>query len=278
LELFLDRSLKRPKEIETQLHLPLFLSIPFLRQLKGSSAGRNGQAAARLARAAAGTPGGETQTSDAEQAERNELDTYHEALRDRLVNYFEIRDMTHKPKMIAVTSCNEKAGVSSVASGLAASLSETGDGNVLLVDMRGERGAAHAYYQDKPACGLEDALEDKSRNGALVNKHLYVVSADSVGHELQRLLPRQFSQFVPRLKASDYDYIIFDMPPVGQTSISAKVARFMDMVLMVVESSKTDRDVARRAVALLAESKATVAAVLNKHQTYVPAWLHHELH
>ena len=79
-------------------------------------------------------------------------------------------------------------------------------------------------------------------------------------------------------KVSDYDFIIFDMPPVGQTSITSKVARFMDMVLMVIESNKTDRDVARRAGALLAESKATVATVLNKQRRYVPAWLQADFH
>jgi hypothetical protein len=47
---------------------------------------------------------------------------------------------------------------------------------------------------------------------------------------------------------------------------------------MVIESNKTDRDVARRAGALLAESKATVATVLNKHQRYVPAWLQADFH
>jgi len=48
------------------------------------------------------------------------------------------------------------------------------------------------------------------------------------------------------------------------------------MVLMVVESEKTDRDVAKRAGLLLAESNATVATVLNKQKTYVPRWLQQE--
>jgi Mrp family chromosome partitioning ATPase len=52
----------------------------------------------------------------------------------------------------------------------------------------------------------------------------------------------------------------------------------MDMVLMVIESEKTDRDVAKRAGDVLAESKASVAAVLNKRRRYVPAWLHQEFH
>jgi Mrp family chromosome partitioning ATPase len=212
------------------------------------------------------------------QEQEKPLKPYHEALRDRLVTYFDIRHMTHKPKLIAVTSCLDGAGVSSVANGLAASLSETGDGNVLLVNMRGERGAAHAFYHGKPACGLADALNDETRDSAMVDENLYVVSADTVDRELQRIAPRQFSTMVPRLKASDYDYIIFDMPPVSQTSITSKVARFMDMVLMVIESNKTDRDAARRACGLLAESKATVATVLNKQRRYVPTWLQPDFH
>jgi Mrp family chromosome partitioning ATPase len=110
-----------------------------------------------------------------------------------------------------------------------------------------------------------------------VHDHLFVVATDTE-EKPQRILPRQFGDMVPKLKASDFDYIIFDMPPVAQTSITSKVARFMDMVLMVVESEKTDREVAKRARALLAESKATVATVLNKRKQYVPKWLLQEFH
>ena len=273
-ELLFDRSLRRPKDVESTLSVPLFLSIPAMRLRSALSAPNENGAANALAtierkrgekRSAAGEGG-------------SEMKPYHDALRDRLVNYFDIRDMTHKPKLIAVTSCSKGAGVSSVATGLAASLSETGDGNVLLVDMRDQPGAAHAFYDGKPAIGLAEALENDTRTNALVHEHLYVVSAGSTDRKLLKILPQQFSHFVPKLKASDYDYIIFDMPPVGQTSVTAKVARFMDMVLMVVESEKTDRDVAKRASALLAEANATVATVLNKHRSYVPAWLQQELH
>ena len=52
---------------------------------------------------------------------------------------------------------------------------------------------------------------------------------------------------MPKLKASDYDYIIFDMPPVNQISITPRLAGFMDMVLLVIESEKTDREVVKRA-------------------------------
>jgi Mrp family chromosome partitioning ATPase len=63
------------------------------------------------------------------------------------------------------------------------------------------------------------------------------------------------------------------MPPVSQTSITARLSGFMDMVLLVIESEKTDREVAERANTLLAESNATVSAVLNKTKKYVPSRL-----
>ena len=46
---------------------------------------------------------------------------------------------------------------------------------------------------------------------------------------------------MPKLKASQYDYIIFDMPPVSQTSMTARLSGLMDMVLLVIESEKTSK-------------------------------------
>ena len=51
----------------------------------------------------------------------------------------------------------------------------------------------------------------------------------------------------------------------------------MDMVFMVVEAERTDRDVVTRATDLLTESKANVGIVLNKNRTYVPKALQQEL-
>jgi Mrp family chromosome partitioning ATPase len=64
---------------------------------------------------------------------------------------------------------------------------------------------------------------------------------------------------------------------VTQISVTPRLARFMDMVLLVVESEKTDREVAQRAAALLSESRGNVGVVMNKNRSYVPKRLHQEL-
>ena len=211
---------------------------------------------------------------------RHALRPFYDTLRDRLITYFEVKNLTHNPKLVALTSCGDRAGVTSTAAGLAAALSETGEGNVLLVDMNVERGAAHHFYKGHLSCGIDEALKKDKRDEAKVQNNLYVVtesSSNSDEDSLPRVLPKRFTSLVPKLKASDYDYIIFDMPPMSQISITPRLARFMDMVMVVVESEKTDREVVQRAVNMLTEARANVGVVLNKRKHYVPKQLQQEL-
>ena len=178
---------------------------------------------------------------------------------------------------MAVTGCTKGAGVTTIASGLAASLSETGEGNVLLVDMTLKQGAAHPFHKGKPACTLDELLADQKIDGAQVQQNLYVVRDGMNGENAVGTLPKQFAGLIPRLKASEYDYIIFDMPPVSQISVTSKLGRFMDVNLMVVQSEKTAVDLVKQASALVAGSKPNLGVVLNRKRTYVPRWLHQEL-
>ncbi|HXI71746.1 MAG TPA: hypothetical protein VNN22_15430 [Verrucomicrobiae bacterium] len=282
IELFLDRSVKRPAEIETKLNLPLFLSIPNMhlngsrskfeqRQLSSPEAGSTVSKAVDDK-----TIGKSGNLQIAPWSASNAMCSFYEALRDRIVVHFEVKGLTRNPKLVAVTSANRGAGVTTIATGLAASLSETGEGNVLLVDMNVEQGAVQQFYKGKPGCPLDHAFESEKRGDALMQNNLYVVSDSSNGDKLPRIMPKRFSSLLPKFKASDYDYIIFDMPPVTQTSVTPRLAGHMDMVLLVVEAEKTNRDVVLRANSLLGESKANVIAILNKTRKYVPEKLHQE--
>jgi Mrp family chromosome partitioning ATPase len=160
---------------------------------------------------------------------------------------------------------------------LAAALSKTGDGNVLLVDMKGDHGAAHSFYKGRPGCGLADVLEPESRSGGQIEENLYVATMRDEGKDkLVKVMPARFTNLMPRLKTSDYDFIIFDMPPVSPTSATPRLAGYMDLVLLVLEAEKTSEHKAARASALMRESRANVAAVLNKYRQHVPAALAQE--
>jgi uncharacterized protein involved in exopolysaccharide biosynthesis/Mrp family chromosome partitioning ATPase len=278
LELFLDRSVKRSSDIENKLGLPVFISIP---DVATGATGKRSQLAGGgrrlLANASAKEADGEGSNvrSIAPWDHEHPLRRFYEGLRDRLIVYFEVRNVTHNPKLVAVTSCNHGAGVSSIAAGLAATLSETGDGNVLLVNISGERGAAQQFYKGELGYSLDEVL-DSEKKGVLVKANLYTTVEQANGDMLPANLPKKLSALMPKLRASQYDYIIFDMPPVNQTSATARLSGLMDQVILVIESEKTNQDVVKQVTKLLGESKANVSTVLNKTKTYVPLQLQHE--
>lgn len=274
-ELYFDRSIRRPSHIERTLHLPLFLSIPRI-------SGRSRKQVPPAAPAAALLPGPAADAPNPAPAEGSgmlpalhgtALTPFYETLRDRLISYFDSLNLRHKPKLIAVTGLGKDSGVTTIAAGLARSFSETGEGNVLLVDMTQGQGSAQHFHKGTPV-GLDQLLS--TRDSAFVQGNLYVVTESSSSERLAKGMPQRFNQLIPKLKASDFDYIIFDMPPVNQISITPRLASFMDMMLMVLEAEKTDRDIAAHASALLAKSKTPVGVVLNKTKSYVPTRLHQD--
>jgi Mrp family chromosome partitioning ATPase/uncharacterized protein involved in exopolysaccharide biosynthesis len=303
IEMYFDQSLKRPLDIQNRLGVPFFISMPKLKKTlngKPQRAALNGEKKVPLLAASNGEvlaadptlppPAPSVSLPDtngngngngnghiAPWEQRHALRPFFETLRDRLMTYFEVINLTHKPKLVAITSCGEGAGVTTTAAGLASALSETGDGNVLLVNMNVQDGEAHHFYRGRLTCGLEEALERDKRNAACVQDNLFIAKDMDINENLPRVLPKRFSHLVPKMRASDYDYIIFDMPPMSQISITPRLARFMDMVLLVVESEKTDRDVAKRATNLLLESKTNVGVVLNKSRDHLPRRLQQDI-
>ncbi|MBC2608236.1 exopolysaccharide transport family protein [Pelagicoccus albus] len=291
-ELLLDKSIKRPQEVQKATGLPLFLTIPdskgkefrkltkrsnsVQRQLIGRGKVTKGadyapkstalKAAAKSKPDEYAVAKGNAQISPWEP--QHVLHNYFEALRDRVIGYFESRNLQHNPKLIGLTGLGEQPGVSTIASGLAGSLSKTEGGNVLLVDMTLGQESAKQFYKGEEVSSLDEALESKDK--AKLGENLYVVAEGTNGYKLPSILPSRFNSIVPKLKASDFDYIIFDMPAVSPISATPRLASFMDVVLMVVESEQTDSAVAKQATELLGDSKAHLGVVLNKTKSYVP--------
>jgi polysaccharide biosynthesis transport protein len=83
---------------------------------------------------------------------------------------------------------------------------------------------------------------------------------------------KKFFDLMPNLKASDFDYIIFDMPPLTETSPTWGMAAFMDKVLLVVEAEKNNRDLLKRGYRKLAVERNNVSMVVNKVRSYGPKW------
>jgi polysaccharide biosynthesis transport protein len=218
-ELVMDRTVKRRVELETRLSIPLVLSIPYFN--------RNGHSPLALCDTAEESSQIVRRGAPPNTALWNGdefIRPFCEAIRDRMILDFELNGTTNRPKLVAVTSCSDGAGASTLAKGLATSLSETHE-KIILVD------------------------------------HLFV--------EKRRLI----TSFV----GSDFDYVIYDLPCLSDTSPTLALAGFMDKVLLVVEAGKSDREAVKRAYSQLVAVNAKVSVILNKSRSYGPKWLRTEV-
>jgi len=266
--LALNRTVGRPLQLETQLHIPLMLSIPY-------SNGRNGHLVLPPNSSPANPGALATKRHHSKLAPweaghfmRRSCD----AIRDRLGLYFELNQLTHKPKLVGVASFSEAAGTSTLAAGLAASLSEMNDGKVLLVDVNLGPQAVHPFFKGKPAYPLTAALKPRTEI-ASASENLYLATVGSPNAGPAQLGLKRFFDMMPNLKASDFDYIIFDMPPLAQTSPTWGMAAFMDKFLLVVEAEKNNREIIKRGYGKLVAERDNVSVVVNKARSYVPKWL-----
>src|SRR5436309_3689692 len=264
--LVLNQTVGRPLELETRLHIPLMLSIPYANS-------RNGHMALPPNGAPANPGALAVRRHHAKLAPWESghfMRPYCDAIRDRLGLYFELNNLTHKPKLVGVTSFSEAAGASTLAAGLAASLSETNDGKVLLVDVNLGPEQVHPFFKGKPAYPLTAALKPQTEiASASENLYLATVGSSTTGGLVQIGL-KKFFDMMQNMKASDFDYIIFDMPPLHQPSLPWGMAAFLDKLLLVVEAEKNNRDVIQRGYRKLVAERDNVAVVVNKTRSYVP--------
>ena len=258
IELGLDRSIKRPLELETRLGIPLWISIPYMAReddlFTRLHNGLNGRIAA--VRCEIGSL----------------MRPYCEAIRDRLSLGFENDKRQHKPKLVAVTSLHEGAGTSTIARGVALALSEAGEGKVLLVATHIGLAEINEFFEGRPKCSLSEALQ---MAGPLApnTDNLYLAAVAPLNAREGRIIPKKFYALMPDLRASDYEYIVFDLAPLNQTSATLAMAGFMDKLLLVVEAENDNRDVVKRAHAELVAAKADVSAVFNKARFYGTKWI-----
>lgn len=281
-DIVVDRSIRRPAQIMRALKLPVILTVPDLDKKPPSFlpwTRRNSDL--KIMRPDKKLKGETPSQAVAPWSPDNKLQSHIEGLRERVITHFDVKGLEHHPKLVALTACTPGSGVSTLASGLAASLSRTGRGSVLLVDLNAGEGVTHAFYKGKPGYGPSESFDPEIEPEEAVAETPdgdNLALAKIAGHQSKRnrlegILPPSFSELSPKLKADAYDYVVFDMTCITPASVTPRMSARMDLVLFVIESEKTKDHQARYACGLLRESRANVSVVLNKYYNPVPAWL-----
>jgi uncharacterized protein involved in exopolysaccharide biosynthesis/Mrp family chromosome partitioning ATPase len=278
LELVVDRRIKRPGEVEARLHVPLMLTIPYVRPkhrgapaLMSPESGDETAGDGKMLPAVRGANGyGFPNRTD------HFIQPYSEAIRDRIVFNFQLNNMTHKPKLMAVTGLSAGAGASTIAAGLAKSFSEVNGAKVLLVDLNSDYPDDNPMFGNRPLHSVVGALQ-AARNTRFKEggQNLYLASAAAAKGDADSTPfgPMHLYELLPHFRASEFDYVIFDMPPMGQTSPTLAMAGLMDKVLLVVDGEDTSRDALKWGYSELVKGRADVSCVFNKARSHAPRWV-----
>jgi capsular exopolysaccharide synthesis family protein len=170
-----------------------------------------------------------------------------------------------KHKTIIMTSPSVGEGKTTSAINLAISISQQGE-RVLLVDANLRSPSLHTSFNLKDSYGLTDVLMGRTSIEEAVFQtqigRLEVLTSGLIPPNPTELIgSRAMNYFINDVK-EEYDTIIFDCPPVLDTTDTKLLAGQCDGVVMVLSSGKTDREKAAEANRLLNLVRAKVLGVI----------------
>lgn len=236
---YLDKRIKTPDELKSQLQLPCLGIVPML-PADGAAGGLLSDATPPL---------------------------FQEAFRAVRTSVL-FASMGETSHTLLVTSTGPHEGKTLVATNLAVSLAQTGR-NVLIIDADMRRPTVHGLLSRPRVPGLSGIAHpswqvDKAITRTAID-HLSLLPAGHMpANPAELLSSREFEQMLAKVSAS-FDWVIIDSPPVMAVTDATLIGHLATGVLFVVGSELTSRETALNALEKLHAGRARfVGAVLNR--------------
>jgi len=174
---------------------------------------------------------------------------------------------------LAITSPGNGAGKSLTAINLAISLAREVDNTVLLVDANLRSPKLDKYFEFNSNYGLSDyLLEDKPLGDMLVHpegipRFVMLPAGRAIANSSEMLSSPKMQRLVEEVKHRyPSRIVIFDLPPMLESSDALAFIPNIDATLMVIEEGKTLEAELRRAFELM-QGNEVIGTVLNKAYT-----------
>jgi succinoglycan biosynthesis transport protein ExoP len=251
---YLDTSLKEPKDVEEHIGEPALGVIPNINHREFiQKYGDNGH------------------VTDLRQlllthyAPRSSVSEAYRSLRTNL-QYFN----HEKPlKSLLITSTIAKEGKSTIVSNLGIIFSQRGLKTVMIdADLR--KPVLHKFFNVDLKGGLTDLIINHDMPVSKVIKktsieNLHLLTAGSIPPNPTDLLESNRMKTIQKMLEDEFDFALFDSPPIMVVTDAVVLSRILDGVLLIVETKKAKRDAVRAAKGIIEHvGGRLLGAVLNK--------------
>ncbi|HEY9636861.1 MAG TPA: polysaccharide biosynthesis tyrosine autokinase [Coleofasciculaceae cyanobacterium] len=165
---------------------------------------------------------------------------------------------------IVVTSSVPKEGKSEVSANLAAAMAQVGR-RVLLVDADMRHPSQHHIWELTNSVGLSNILVGEAEFKAVVQQvmpRLDVLSAGVIPPNPVALLDSKRMASLIETFSNNYDFVIFDTPPLAGIADAPILGKMADGILLVVRPGVVDSASARAAQEFLARSAQNVLGLV----------------
>lgn len=171
-------------------------------------------------------------------------------------------------QVIAVTSCNENEGKTTVSLQLAQSLAELGK-RVLVIDADMRKSVmAGRNTTARSIVGLSEVLTGMVKLGDAIystNTNLQIIFAGKYPPNPVELLSGKYFKMLLEETRKVYQYVIVDTPPLGRVIDAAVVAPNCDGTILVIGNSTVRYRQAQDVVAQLEKSGSKILGVVRNN-------------
>lgn len=168
-------------------------------------------------------------------------------------------------KKIAFTSSVKGEGKTVTSTNIAYAMSQQVDTKVLVIECDLRIPKIHTVFNIEPTPGLTNYLAGECSAEAIIRDtkfpNLKVISFGAVPPNPSELLASEAMQELVKNVENDFDYIIFDTPPVGVVSDALPIIKLSDGVVIVAKHNHTTYPELSSTVDILERAEAKIIGI-----------------
>ena len=167
----------------------------------------------------------------------------------------QLSNLDHPPRFLVITSAGPLEGKSTTTLNLAVALAQR-ESKILLVDGDLRKSTIHKVLHLDNSTGLADSILNHGSLEAAIKRldsvaNLSVLTSGSAPSNPSELLGSSRMRSLVEQVKKEYDYVVFDTPPLMSVSDGAVLASQADGILIVISPGKLRREIARHTKELL---------------------------